>query len=143
MTSPLRPHPGDLVALDTLECARRLEAAAWVRIAFTDADDRPRVYPVSHLVVDGAIVFRTSPGPLLGAVARGAIVAVQVDGGDVADRIGWSVMASGPASMILDVSELETLYSLPFEPWARPGEKLAWVRVTVEELTGRAIVGHD
>lgn len=142
MHGSLRPHAGDLVALDPHDCARRLEAAAWARVAFLDADGAPRIYPVSHLVVDGAVVFRTSPGALLGAAAAGQRVAVQVDGGDLAERTGWSVLATGTATMITDADELERLYSLPFAPWAEPGQKLAWVRVPIDELTGRAITGH-
>lgn len=140
---PLPPHPGDLVPLEHHDCVRRLQDAPWVRIGFTDAEGHPQVFPVSHLVYDHAVVFRTSPGSLLGVAAEGREVAVEVDGGEVADRIGWSVLARGATSLITDEAELERLHSLPFEPWAVPGDKTYWVRVEIESLTGRRIVRHS
>ena len=136
------PHPGDLVPLDDDECIRRLHEAPWARIAFTDPDGEPQVLPVSHLLYEGAVAFRTSPGSLLGLAVSGQRVAVQVDGGEIPARVGWSVLAIGTASMISASRDLERLHALPFEPWATPAERTFWVRVEIERLTGRRIVRH-
>ena len=50
--------------------------------------------------VDGAIIFKTAAGSKLDATVQGAIVAFEVDGFDVADRSGWSVVAVGHVDVI-------------------------------------------
>lgn len=142
MVLPRQPHPGDLIALEPAECHRLLQQAPWARLAFTDDRGWPQILPVTHLVVDGAVAFRTAPGPLLGLAVAGGRVAVQVDGGLVPERVGWSVLATGTAGLIEDEDELERLFALPFEPWAAPGDRPHWVRIELETISGRRIEPH-
>jgi hypothetical protein len=52
---------------------------------------------------------------------------------------GWSVLAKGVADEVLDTAEIERLEQLPVRPWSRPDLRDHWVRIMVEELTGRRI----
>ena len=62
----------------------------------------PAIFPVNYRVIDGAIVFRTSPGSKMSAAAVGAVVAFEVDDYQLADRSGWSVLAVGTAEVVHD-----------------------------------------
>lgn len=133
------PRPGDMLDLDHEECVRRLTDAPWVRIAYTTGSG-PRILPINHLVVDGDVYFRTSPGSKLGNAVRGAPVALEVDGGDAPSRLGWSVVAYGRSSIVHDEELIERLMLQPFEPWTLPGDKAFWVKVEIDDITGRTIV---
>jgi uncharacterized protein len=133
------PRPGDLLELDREECVRRLIDAPWARIAFT-TDSGPRILPINHLVVDGEVYFRTSPGSKLASAVRGAPVALEVDGGDAASRLGWSVVARGRSSIVHDEGLIERLMLQPFEPWTLPEDKAFWVWIEIDDITGRTIV---
>lgn len=133
------PRPGTLLELDREECMRRLDRAPWARIAFT-TDSGPRILPINHLVLDDAVYLRTSPGSKLGSAVRGVTVAVEVDGGDEASQLGWSVVARGRSSIVHDEALIERLMLQPFEPWTLPESKAFWVQVEIDELSGRTIV---
>src|ERR687892_212669 len=63
----------------------------------------PAIFPVNYRVIDGAVVFRTSPGSKMSAAAEGAVVAFEVDDYQLADRSGWSVLAVGPPEIVHDL----------------------------------------
>jgi len=136
------PRPGDLEAIDRSECVELLRQAPYVRIAFVTGTG-PTVLPVNHVLFEDAIYFRTAPGSKLGMAAADAAVAIEADGGDdETTRIGWSVVAHGRASIVTDELVLERLLALPFEPWALPDDRSFWVRVDVDDISGRTIVRH-
>jgi uncharacterized protein len=116
-----------------------LEEAPWVRVGFI-ADGAPAVLPVNHLVHEGEIFFRTGAGSKLGTAAAAGPVVIEADGGDEDQRIGWSVVAHGQASIVTDPELEERLMARPFEPWALPDDRAFWVRVEVASITGRRIV---
>ena len=62
----------------------------------------PAIFPVNYRVVDGAIVYWTSPGSKMSAAVAGAVVAFEVDDYQLADRTGWSVLAVGRADVVAD-----------------------------------------
>jgi uncharacterized protein len=133
------PRPGGMLELDREECVQRLNDAPWARIAFT-TDSGPRILPINHLVMDDTVFFRTSPGSKLASAVRGAPVALEVDGVDAASRLGWSVVAYGRSSIVHDEGLIEKLMLQPFEPWTLPEDKAFWVKVEVDDITGRTIV---
>lgn len=136
---PKPPRPGDLVALGRDSCIEYLEQAPYVRIGFV-VDGEPMVLPVNHLLYEGAIYFRTAPGSKLGSAAAGNMVVIEADEGDEQRRIGWSVVAKGRASIVLDDAEIEALLAEPFEPWTLPDNRSFWIRVDVHDLEGRRII---
>ena len=132
------PRPGDLIELDRERCIELLAGAHLVRIAFV-TDHGPSVLPVNHLVHDGSLYFRTAPGSKLGIAAADGPVAIEADGGDAATRTGWSVVVHGRASIVTDEGVSEALYERPFEPWALPDDRAFWVRVPLDQISGRRI----
>lgn len=138
---PTLPKPGDLAAIDATDCVALLHAAPWIRVGF-DPGDGPVVLPVNHVLHDDAVFFRTSPGSKLGSAARSQRVAIEADGGEESTRIAWSVMAQGTASIVQDPELVEALMALPFEPWALPEDKVFWVRIDIDTISGRRIVRH-
>ena len=128
-----------LAILAPNECYDRLRHAHVGRIGFVDAGEMV-ILPV-NIAVDGrSIVFRTGHGAKLSSAVMAKPVCVEVDDWNDLDHTGWSVLARGVAEEVLDEAQIERLETLPVRPWANPGVRHRWVRVIVEELTGRRIV---
>lgn len=130
----------DGVVLDDLDedtCMELLRSVPIGRIVFTD-QALPAVQLVSFAVVDGSVLFRTSPDSDLAANAHGHVVAIQADELDYDLRTGWSVVAVGVATEITDSAERDQLRPLTPQPWA-PGRREHYVRLRLASLTGRRI----
>lgn len=140
MTTPR--HPGDLEALDVDESRRLLETVPFVRLGFVTAAG-PTILPVNHLIVDGDVYFRTHAGSKLATAAAEGAVAVEADGADTEHRLGWSVVGHGHASIVTDEDLIERLMAFDFTPWTCPDQQLFWVRVALEQVSGRRIVGGE
>lgn len=126
-----------LTALDTDECRELLSDHGVGRIAVT-TDDGVAVVPVNYAVTGGAVVFRTEP-TAVPALAVGRRVAFEVDRIDEALSEGWSVMVTGPASAVTDPRAVRELGELTGSaPWAG-GERLLWVRIEPQRITGRRV----
>ncbi len=120
-------------------CYDRLRHAHVGRIGFVDQGEM-MILPV-NIAVDGrSIVFRTGHGAKLSAAVMGSPVCVEVDDWDDFEHTGWSVLARGVAEEVLDDADIVRLETLPVRPWTNPDARPRWVRVIVEELTGRRIV---
>lgn len=129
----------EILAVDA--CRDRLRHAHVARIGFLDHGEMS-VLPVNIAMDDHDVVFRTGPGSKLSAAAMGSPVCVEIDGWDDLSHTGWSVLARGTASTVDDDHEIARLDQLPVRPWATPDQRTHWVRVTVNEITGRRIAGH-
>jgi uncharacterized protein len=133
-------HPGDLEPIDRETCEELLASVPFVRLGLV-TDRGPSILPVNHVVVDGDVYFRTEAGSKLATAASEGLVAVETDGADADQHVGWSVLGHGTASIVTDPEVTERLMSLDFTPWNAPDEKMFWVRVRFEDLEGRRIVG--
>jgi nitroimidazol reductase NimA-like FMN-containing flavoprotein (pyridoxamine 5'-phosphate oxidase superfamily) len=102
----------------------------------------PAIFPVNYRLLDGAIVFRTSPGSKLSAATEGAVVAFEVDDYQLADRTGWSVLAVGQAELVHDVAMTFKVLDAGLEPLAG-GRRSSIVRIKPTFLSGRRIVHGD
>lgn len=120
------------------ECWERLSSQPVGRVAFVDAGV-PVIVPVNHLVDGHSIYFRSAVGAKLDAAERGHVFGVEVDEIVPARETGWSVLASGPATIVDDPVEEARLDRLGDAPWALRDRDvdMRWVRVRVEALTGR------
>jgi uncharacterized protein len=100
----------------------------------------PRILPVNYSVVHDSIVFRTTPYSLLGTHAWDTKLAFEVDHIDHEHRQGWSVVATGNGAMIDDPDELAAIrsHSDP-QPWPSGAQRLLYVRLRWDELTGRRL----
>lgn len=107
------------------------------RIALTSAA-LPVVLPVNFTTIDDTIVFASDPGLKLEAARAGQVGCLEVDGYDVIDHSGWSVLATGRLSEITDPDRLTMARRLPLSPWAL-SDPQHYVELSIELLSGRRI----
>ena len=77
-------HTGPMMVDEGLELltedeARELLATGHVGRVGLTVGALPAIFPVNYRLIDGAIVFRTSPGSKMSAATTGAVVAFEVD----------------------------------------------------------------
>jgi uncharacterized protein len=119
-------------------CADLLASRPVGRAALCTADG-PRIIPVNYSVVDGAIIFRTTPYSVLGMHAWNSRLAFEVDDVDEEHGTGWSVVATGRGQMIEDADELARIRGLwDPRPWAG-GQRWLFVSLRWDDLTGRRL----
>jgi nitroimidazol reductase NimA-like FMN-containing flavoprotein (pyridoxamine 5'-phosphate oxidase superfamily) len=126
------------IDLSREDCAELLRAGVIGRVAVSTPTG-PHIVPVNYVVVDDAIVVRTTPYSLLGSHGRNALLAFEVDGLDHEARHGWSVTVRGRAAPVSDADELEQVRALwgP-RPWAAGSRSLV-LRLPWTELSGRQL----
>lgn len=127
-----------LELLDEAECMRLLALGGIGRVGVT-IEALPAIFPVNYRLVDGGILFRTSPGSKLTAATTGAVVAFEVDDYHVADRSGWSVLAVGRSEVVHDLDLTFKLLDAGLEPYV-DGPRGAIVRIVPTFVSGRRIV---
>ncbi len=98
--------------------------------------------PVNYRVLDGDIVFRTASFSSLLASTYVDRVGFEVDEIDERRREGWSVLATGSATLVTDEAELNSLRSLGVTPWAE-GPRTQYIRITVRAISGRRLTIDD
>ncbi|HEX4821708.1 MAG TPA: pyridoxamine 5'-phosphate oxidase family protein [Acidimicrobiales bacterium] len=127
-----------LEEMPPIGCDRHLRTETIGRVAIV-VDGHPEIFPVNYAVDErGDIFFRTDPGTKLAAVATAPTIAFEIDGVDEEHRLGWSVLAVGPARWLSTPEQLEHVRALALEPWAA-GEKANVVRLSPVKVTGRRI----
>ena len=99
----------------------------------------PAIFPVNYVVLDGAVLYRTSPGSKLAAATANAIVAFEVDHHDRRDRSGWSVLLVGLSEVVHDVGMAARAVAAGLEPYAE-GRRGNLVRIHAELISGRRVV---
>ena len=99
----------------------------------------PAIFPVNYRLVDGCIVFRSSPGSKLSAAASGSVVAFEVDDYHAADRSGWSVLVVGLSEVVHDLDVTFQLLEAGLDPYV-DGPRGAVVRIVPKFVSGRRIV---
>jgi len=127
--------------LSTRECLDLLESHHFGRIALVD-DGRPLIFPVNYAVSGETIVFRTDTGTKFAAAVL-APVAFEIDGTDEETQTGWSVVVHGTGREITwdPATHARQMRELDVQPWV-PGERVRWVEIVAEEVTGRRIQGR-
>lgn len=126
-----------LEVLPTEECWELVAQEEIGRVAVL-VDGVPEIYPINHVVSDGAVIFRTDRGSKLRGLLRSPIVCFEVDGTSPAAHIGWSVMVKGRAVELTTGADIARAAALPLEYWGR-GEKGHWIKIEPEDVTGRRI----
>ncbi|WP_327418607.1 pyridoxamine 5'-phosphate oxidase family protein [Streptomyces sp. NBC_01233] len=106
--------------LDRAEALRLVATVSLGRIVFTQ-HALPAVRPVNHLVEDGDIIIRIhDDGALASLVAPtdvpGVVVAYEADAIDPDTHLGWSVVVTGYASLVVDADEVDR-YAELLRPW--------------------------
>ncbi len=126
-----------LAKLDLAECLELIRPGGIGRVVF-EGSRGPVALPVNFRMLDEDIVFHTGEGTISAAVTAGRRVGWEVDRLDEALGEGWSVLVSGPASLVVDHEELRRVDELDIEPWAG-GDRRHVVRIVAEEVSGRRI----
>jgi nitroimidazol reductase NimA-like FMN-containing flavoprotein (pyridoxamine 5'-phosphate oxidase superfamily) len=127
-----------LELLSDEQCWRLLSSGDVGRVAIT-MHALPAIFPVNYTVIDGTIVFLTSPGSKLAAATRQAVVAFEVDDYERTDRTGWSVLVVGRSEVVHDLDFTGKVAAAGLEPWA-DGHRTDLVRITPGFMSGRQIV---
>jgi nitroimidazol reductase NimA-like FMN-containing flavoprotein (pyridoxamine 5'-phosphate oxidase superfamily) len=128
----------ELVELDEVECLRLLAGEQIGRVVFSEAA-LPAAQPVTYLLDDEEIVFRTGGGGKLAAATRNAVVAFQVDRIDTGTRTGWTVLGVGQAYEVVVPARLADLAVRMPAPWA-PHRTAHTIAIPLQRLTGRRLV---
>lgn len=127
-----------LVELDREQCLQLLASAKVGRVVHTSRA-LPACTLVNYRLTGHAIVFRTAVGSALAAATADCVVAFEVDHVDEDAGIGWSVVVTGVASAVRDVSTLARLDQLGLASWAG-SDRSHWVHITIAEVKGRRVV---
>ena len=128
-----------LAILTDDECETLLRTTTIGRVGFT-ARGETTILPVNYAFVAGSVLFRSAAGSKLHGALMGQPYSFEIDGWNVDDRTGWSVLIKGVADVV-DDHWLTSMYeSLGVDPWADAVPRDHWVRIRTVEMTGRRIV---
>jgi nitroimidazol reductase NimA-like FMN-containing flavoprotein (pyridoxamine 5'-phosphate oxidase superfamily) len=130
-------HIDDLRVLAKDECYDRLYDHEFGRLAIV-SDGVPLIFPMNYVFDEPSIILRTREGTKLHASPM-TTVAFEIDGIGSAGEWGWSVVATG---VMYDVTETHDRYSgevrgVHVPAWT-PGDKSCVLRISIENVTGRA-----
>ncbi|SRR6266498_3053458 len=121
--------------LDEDECWRLLKTAEVGRLAVVAAGE-PEIFPITYVIDDATVVFRTAEGMKLAALTVFSRVAFEVDGYDDASGEAWSVVVKGNAERLERFSDIYAAEELPLFPW-QAGPKQWFVRIGPATVSGR------
>lgn len=124
--------------LDRDECLELL-SREWRGRVGVSSNALPAILPVSYLLVDDQIVFRSIAGSKLEAIGRGEVVCFEVDHADRDAGTAWSVLAVGQARAVTDAAVRADLDARAGELWP-PIDAAAWVQLDTDLLSGRRLV---
>lgn len=124
-------RPGRLAVLSEPECWDLLRSRPVGRVAWSGVEGIS-VVPVNFVVVDDAVLLRTTPYSLMARDCAGREVAFEVDEIDDDRHLGWSVLVRGRC-------ERERRPADAPHPWAT-GSRVLGLRVSVRSITGRRLI---
>jgi hypothetical protein len=127
-------EPRELSLEESLD---RLSCREFGRLAMTTPRG-PRIVPLNYVLVDDAIVFRTSPHSEIARFALGMAVAFEVDDVDVDAQTGWSVVATGIVEELEPTGLADLRRGIVPQPWAG-GVRNLYLSLRWRELTGRRL----
>ena len=124
--------------LPATECLARLRSHTIGRVGWNTTEG-PQILPVSYVVRDGLIVFRTTPYGALSELRNVRQVAFEVDEFDVTTRTGWSVLVRGWAKAATNPDQLAGLWAQQEPiPWAS-GARTLFLTISTDHVSGRVI----
>lgn len=124
-------QPGRLAVLSDGECWDLLRSQPVGRIAWSGIQG-VSVVPVNYVVVDEAIILRTTPYSLLARDSADREVAFQVDQLDLERHEGWSILARGR-------TRREDRSTEHPQPWVT-GSRVLGLRIDVQSVSGRRLL---
>jgi hypothetical protein len=140
-------EPRRLQQLGRQEALDLIASVSYGRVVFTLAA-LPAIRPVNHVLDDGEVVIRTRRlAGLSTALAEHAatldqdhdlVVAFEADLLDPVERVGWSVVVTGIATVITDPARLARIGER-LRPWVDSPMDTA-IAITPEIVTGMRLV---
>ena len=130
-----------LFVLPEEECFRLLARGHFGRVGLVEAN-RAVILPVNYVFDEGFVVFQSTAGSKLEAALAGSSVAFEIDAVDPMYHGGFSVLVHGPAAVVDSAADIKRLAELPLRPWW-PDARDRWIRIRVEEVTGRRLRSTD
>jgi uncharacterized protein len=119
-------------------CRDRLEGGTIGRVGWSSRKG-PQILPVTYLVHDEQIVFRTDPHGPLASLQGGEPVVFEVDDFDPQTRCGWSVVVRGRAySTQRSLRAAQLWREADPVPWAGDRRPL-FILITQDEVSGRSV----
>jgi uncharacterized protein len=101
--------------------------------------NRVMILPVSYLVHNRAIYFRTSADGSIGDAVPRLTSSFEIDEARPNRSEGWSVLVSGPSSHVEEPELLTYLWGKAMEePWAG-GKRNSFIRIHASLVTGRRV----
>lgn len=134
------PPPGGTAELEVLDedtCKTLMRPGGVARFVFVDGG-WPIALPVNIRILDDNVILHTGEGVIYTTAKQNAAVSIELDRLDETLGEGWSVLASGTASLVEAPEELARIEPLHIEPWAG-GPRGHAVKVTIERRSGRRI----
>lgn len=138
MTTSAHPTRAVLEPLAAEDCWARLRTAAVARVAHV-TDGQPHISVVNVTVEGDDVLVRSTRGSRVSAaLARpGARVALQVEAIDEDAHGGWSVVAHGTMTPVLDTVETARLDRIHPPSWLLGDHGGTWLRLHVATIAGR------
>ncbi|MCH0540784.1 pyridoxamine 5'-phosphate oxidase family protein [Streptomyces sp. MUM 203J] len=136
--------PRRLRQLSRGEALRLLGSVSLGRIVFTERA-LPAIRPVNHLLDEDDVVVRLHDGATLASIAApagspGIVVAYEADVIDPETHLGWSVVVTGYAELVVDPAELRRYEGL-LRPWVAPEAPMSHaLRIRPDLVTGFRLV---
>lgn len=125
-------------ALPAGTCRDRLRGSTIGRVGWTSRKG-PQILPVTFLVRDNQVVFRTDARGPLASLQGGEPVVFEVDDFDATTRCGWSVVVRGRAYSTQRSERADRLWrEADPVPWAG-GQRTLFVSITLDEISGRSV----
>ena len=119
-------------------CRERLESGTIGRVGWTSRKG-PQILPVTYLVHDDQVVFRTDAHGPLATLQGGEPVVFEIDEFDPTTRCGWSVVVRGRAYSTQRSERASRLWrEADPVPWAG-GTRPLFITLTMDELSGRSV----
>lgn len=113
-----------------------LKSAALGRLV-TNVGGQLEIFPVNFVTQGRTLLFRTAEGTKLFGTVMNDKVLFEVDDHNVVG--GWSVIVRGTARVLTAADEVHEADRAELLPWI-PTEKLRFVRITPNEVSGRRFV---
>lgn len=119
-------------------CHQRLASGTIGRVGWSSRGG-PQILPVTYLVHDDQIIFRTDVHGPLASLQGGEPVVFEVDDFDATTRCGWSVIVRGRAYSTQRSPRAAQLWrEADPVPWAA-GRRPMFIVITQDEVSGRSV----
>ena len=131
-----REQPQPPEELNEAECVDLLGRVDVGRLAVRLRDGGVDVFPVNFVIDHGTVLFCTAAGTKLSSIEAEPVVAFEADHFDWYERLAWSVVVKGRASLVTDQDELLELRDGELDAWQHD-RKPFFVRIIPSMTTGR------